>query len=925
MRHYHELRCKRKDTAFSLNITTLYEQYNRMEFKTISRPWGLWILLPLYKLIKRLFPKSTEPSGNPAITAHASAMLSRGNWLYRLIFPRFFVKIRYQLPADVDLVTYAEEGTLVYIGTRIRELEYNYFSHLFKQIGLPRSYYANGFSLRRYMVWSDLRDTLFTQLESMRQYGGIPHPASSGELCNMIESGKSILFSLASTELQEKTLLFSESHQLILAAIRAQSKTNRPIYLLPLNFIWDRRPQKYGRSIIDILFGEKDNPGTLRKWILFWRNYKRRAVVQVGNPIDLKAYFIELPQATEEELAQHIRKRILDLIQAERRSITGPPARTQRWFIEKVLSDQTFEKKISRIAVEKSSSVEQLTSLAKRYVREIAAKTNYKLAELVNRPLGWVFTNLFEGFSIDETNLGRIKDLSAYTTLIFVPNHRSHIDYLLLSYIFYNNNMTLPHIAAGINLSFWPLGPLFRRLGAFFIRRTFHGNPVYRDTLQTYLSVLLSEGYNQEFFIEGGRSRTGKLLPPKLGMLSMLADSVIEGAVEDLIFVPVAITYDRVMEHRSYTSELAGATKKSESRRDVLSLAKFFRKQRQRNGLIYVRFGMPVSLSGAAHDTGIAFPPTQENKPEAVRTLADQICREINRNTVITPFALAAIALLLKPKRAVMVNDLEQRVSMYLDYIAPKTIDVSDSLRRDPKQALRDALLHMADMKMIGFHDDPEFPFYEVYEDKRIELDYYKNSGLHYFAALAFLCTVLKKNMTSERACKMSEITGDLEFLQNLFQFEFRFNQQIPIEERVKPPLVFLEKKGALKLDDKGNINFTTRATEILDIFADLVSNVFDSYRMAMMVLKRNADRPRERRELVKHMLKLGPSLFLMGYMSRREAVSKENFMHAMDAFAELGVIVMEAGADKKSTKITVNANRVEDLQAKLERIIQSS
>jgi hypothetical protein len=133
--------------------------------------------------------------------------------------------------------------------------------------------------------------------------------------------------------------------------------------------------------------------------------------------------------------------------------------------------------------------------------------------------------------------------------------HRSHIDYLLLSYVFYKHNIPLPFIAAGTNLMFWPLGHVFRKAGAFFHPRTFGGNVVYRQVMETYIRTMLREGYPIEFFIEGGRSRTGKMVMPKYGMLSMVIQACTE-LHRDVALIPVFIGYDRVLEEKSYIQEL---------------------------------------------------------------------------------------------------------------------------------------------------------------------------------------------------------------------------------------------------------------------------------------------------------------------------------------------------------------------------------
>src|SRR5437763_3680148 len=149
--------------------------------------------------------------------------------------------------------------------------------------------------------------------------------------------------------------------------------------------------------------------------------------------------------------------------------------------------------------------------------------------------------------------------------VVLVPCHRSHFDYLILSYIFHLNYLSPPHIAAGDNLSFWPMGPLFRGAGAFFIRRSFEDDELYKMVFRKYLTFLIREGYTQEFFIEGGRSRTGKILTPKLGMLSAILGAFVDGVRHDLYLVPVSIHYGRVVEEEAYKRELVGADKEKES------------------------------------------------------------------------------------------------------------------------------------------------------------------------------------------------------------------------------------------------------------------------------------------------------------------------------------------------------------------------
>ncbi len=229
---------------------------------------------------------------------------------------------------------------------------------------------------------------------------------------------------------------------------------------------------------------------------------------------------------------------------------------------------------------------------ARKYLDEIAADYSDFYIELWDKALTWLWNNVYDGVVVDREGLVRVRDISRRMPCVIIPCHRSHIDYLLLSYVFYKHNIPLPFVAAGTNLMFWPLGYVFRKAGAFFIRRTFGGNFLYRQVMETYIKTLLGLGYPLEFFIEGGRSRTGKMVMPKYGMLSMVIQANMDRH-RDLAIIPVFIGYDRVMEEKAYLQELGGAAKEKERATSVIKSRKLLDK---RYGRVYVNVGEPIYM-----------------------------------------------------------------------------------------------------------------------------------------------------------------------------------------------------------------------------------------------------------------------------------------------------------------------------------------
>ncbi|WP_205895151.1 1-acyl-sn-glycerol-3-phosphate acyltransferase, partial [Metapseudomonas otitidis] len=195
------------------------------------------------------------------------------------------------------------------------------------------------------------------------------------------------------------------------------------------------------------------------------------------------------------------------------------------------------------------------------------AYTAIRFLEVV---LSWFWNKLYEGIKVN--HIEGVQDIAQGHEVIYVPCHRSHIDYLLLSYLLFRNGLTPPHIAAGINLNMPVIGGLLRRGGAFFMRRTFKGNPLYTSVFNEYLHTLFSRGFPVEYFVEGGRSRTGRMLHPKTGMLAITLRSFLRSSRLPIVFVPVYIGYERVLEGRTYLGELRGASKKKESIFDIFKV-----------------------------------------------------------------------------------------------------------------------------------------------------------------------------------------------------------------------------------------------------------------------------------------------------------------------------------------------------------------
>ena len=307
--------------------------------------------------------------------------------------------------------------------------------------------------------------------------------------------------------------------------------------MVPLVLLYSRHPVRERRGLQEIFLGQKEQPGLIRKLFAFFQGYSD-AVLEVGEPLDLQRVLPELSTIFTQRRKQifELRRELIDSVDNIKKAIVGPTLKSKLELKEIILHHPRLETFMQRRARSSNQEIWKVRMEADKYLEEIAANYNYTLIQLAEKVLEWMWNNLFDGIEVDNDSLQKVKQAARHNTLVYVPCHKSHTDYLILSSILFQNKLSLPFVAAGKNLAFWPLGPFFRRGGAFFIRRSFKGMKFYAEVFSLYVKTMVQLGHNIEFFIEGGRSRTGKMVLPKLGLLAILIQAVEEGFCDDLVF-----------------------------------------------------------------------------------------------------------------------------------------------------------------------------------------------------------------------------------------------------------------------------------------------------------------------------------------------------------------------------------------------------
>src|SRR6185503_5978035 len=391
----------------------------------------------------------------------------------------------------------------------------------------------------------------------------------------------------------------SEGDDLIRALFAMQRSRSTPILLVPQVFVWTKSPDRREAGVVDALLGTREWPGKIRTTMQFLRNYKN-VIFRAGEPVDLAEFLGgaegEGNGASAEDDDARVRRltyALLRRLERERRTIVGPVRKANDRMRTEIIKSPRLQGIIRDLAGEGEKERLVLTNRAFGMLRELESQPEAGVIRALDVALDTIVNRIYDGVEVDQEGLERVRDAAKRGTLVLLPSHKSHLDYLMLSFVFFHANLQLPLIAAGDNLSFFPLGLVLRRGGAFFIRRSFSGDRLYGSVVDAYVRRLIREGFSIEFFLEGGRSRTGKLLPPKLGLLNMVVEAAMAVPNKELFFVPVSIGYDRLVEGSSYVRELTGGEKQDEDARGLLKTTGLLR---GRYGRLNIQFGEILSL-----------------------------------------------------------------------------------------------------------------------------------------------------------------------------------------------------------------------------------------------------------------------------------------------------------------------------------------
>lgn len=713
---------------------------------------------------------------------------------------------------------------------------------------------------------------------------------------------------------------YSRRLERLVAAVRREPALD--VQIVPVSVFWGRAPRR-DDSIVSALFSDGwAAPGALGQLLRLLVN-GRRTQVSFGTPFSLREAIapVAAPAALTDAAAagrDPATRRVARLLRAtfrrERELAIGPNLSHRQTLVNEVILGPEVQRAIGEEAARRGEDTARVELRARRFACEIASDYSYPFVRVYERALEAFWNRVYDG--IDVHRFDEVAQAGAGAEIVYVPCHRSHADYLVLSYVIHRRGLSPPHVAAGINLDFPLVGPMLRKGGAFFLRRSLRGEPLFAAVFREYLHEILRRGHPIEYFVEGGRSRSGRMLPPRSGLLAMTLDSYLRDPGRPIVFVPVWIGYEQLLEGDSYAAELAGAPKRRETLTGLLRALRELR--RHHYGRVHLNVGEAARLdqildaqwpgwrsdalagapaqcvpadSQAQGDEGAQSAGSAHRRQPAVRALARTIVERINDAAVVNPVNLLATALVGAPRPAIDAGLLAARIELLRALLRARPPSPRTTLTpMDGWEVIRYA--HR--QRIVERIDDPLGEIVRVAPLQAQRLGYFANNVLHVFALPSLIACIVSRHPRIGNA-RLHEVAARLgPFIAAELHFDW---QPHSLGARVDALLAELARQGLLRESDGRWQSPAPGRLEsaLLEGLARVIRATLERHLLVLRTLAGAGSGALSRDALLSHCLAVARRAALLNEGTGPDFADAGAFASLLGALLETGLIVERA------------------------------
>lgn len=801
--------------------------------------------------------------------------------------------------SDVDVArvrALAQQGVVVYVHRSRNPVEHLALAHLVTKHDLPRAAFVGGLNVLALQ-------TLPRALSRLR--GGFVNARRDEDLLGRcVAAGHA-----AELFLRRPLHLLSTSTTMrarfVEVLVRAQRTLDRPIFLVPVFLALRQRPGHFEPTAVDAILGSVEEPGLLRA-IGRLAAAGDSARLEISEAVDLQAFVRDHGAAgaagaavvdDAPRLAKKVRWTVLHHLARVERVHHGPPLKSAARLRDDVLKDPKLQEQIAALSTSTGTPTDKLVQRAGKLHDEIAARFDVDVVRFIDRVLRAIWARIYDEIVVDDKDLDVVRAAARRGPLVIVPSHRSHVDYLVLSQVMLQKGMLPPHIAAGDNLNFFPVGPVLRRGGAFFLRRSFKGDVLYGAVFRAYVRRLFKEGFTTEFFIEGGRSRTGKTLPPKLGLLSMLVEGWLEGREDDALFVPAHIAYEKIVEQNSYTKELGGAAKKKESAAEMVKATQVLG---GRYGKVFLTFETPISIKEHMQSRGVAqgHDVDDDRVRAAIAALGHRIVYGINQAGIVTAMSLVCASLIGLRKKAVDEESLLRAAQAMQAHLSRKPgARLEAGLADDGRALLLRALHKLVDDGLVTKSAIDARTLYGVRDIAWLVVDVHKNHLLHHavpecIIAASLLAASSPADVKGGAPIDLAVVREKAKELSRVLKLEFIFKPGVAFDVLFDDALAAAAASGFVDVSTAGVVSVpaTPPQQAVWRYAHQLIAGFIAAY--AVVVDKVARVDGLDERAAQTTLLEAVKAAVVAGDVDAAEAASKAVVDNALAVLVERGVVV---------------------------------
>jgi len=693
------------------------------------------------------------------------------------------------------------------------------------------------------------------------------------------------VYSIASKNPVTDWITQQKKHSLMLEELifAIESDEAMDITIIPVSVFWGRAIA-IQRHWLKVLFSDTwEVAGRTRKFFTLLLNGRSGTII-FQPTLSFRALCEKADYSVE-----NVNDLLTEELRRQHEATYGPAIANRNSTINKVVNSTSITRLIEQQAEEQKRSIQSGQKQAVKYAREIFSDCTQISQELMKRLLAAFWNRFYSGIKV--FNIAPVKEIALTHQLIYVPCHRSHVDYLLLSYVIFDEGLALPYIAAGNNLDMPIIGRLLRGGGAFFLRRSFRDKPLYGAVMTEYVRELVNLGVPIEYFIEGGRSRTGRLLKPKLGMLSMTVEAWIRSQNRPLAFIPVYIGYEKLVEGRSYVGELYGQNKKSES---LFTSIKSILLLKGQFGKVTTSFGQPIKLNELLTQNNTLWQKADIDQVkqlnwyrDSINQLSHQIMQEINRAAVVNPVNLIATTMLATPRQSIDEYDLLQQCIFYRRLISSQdqlnsTILQDEVNEQELKRIEQQGLIH------IQHHALGNIIYLKP--EHAVLMSYYRNNSLHTLIIPSLVACCFLNTRTIKQDKLISIVKYVYPFLASELHLQWDETQLVEFIPQIIDFLtqekVLSKKDQTLKRPDRSDIHYL-----ILSRLAHIAQPILERYYMTFVVLWESGGNPMSEDDLEQRCHLVAQKISMIYGINSPDFFDRQLFGHFINTLFDKGFI----------------------------------